>query len=151
MKVQRMRDEMTVLAALIQIQKPSSQNVSEATGISQEKVQKTLHNITELFGVKFQHDRTNDIEKIIIIEWGVFESGEKLRKKLSKSQLKKSTPPKSISFKSKKNKYDIAKLKNYRASLKLEGIKSSEREIPSDKKERQHLRQSLLKKHTQLA
>lgn len=150
-----MNYEMTVLAALIQTQKPSTRKVSEVTGISLRKVQTVLQELTELFGMKLDRHKEEGTEILTVIEWGVFESGDTLQKTLSQFDLTdvaRKRPKKkrtSISLISKKKAYDTSKLKNYRASLTLEGMKASSRQIPSNKTERQHLRQALLKKYSQ--
>lgn len=54
-----------------------------------------------------------------------------------------------LSLSAKQNAYHAVKLANYRASLSLEGIEASTREIPVNKEDRHLLRQALLKKHNQ--
>lgn len=150
-----MNYEMTVLAALIQIPKPSTRKVAEVTGISIRKVQTVLRELTDLFEMKLERHKDEGTEVITVSDWGVFESGDTLQKNLSRFDLsgiakhrtKKS--PAENSFSSKKKAYDSSKLRNYRASLSLEGMNASSREIPTDKTERQNLRQALLKKYSQ--
>lgn len=150
-----MNYEMTVLAALIQTPNPSTREVAEVTGISIRKVQTVLRELSDLFEMKLDRHRDEGTEIITVTDWGVFESGDTLQKNLSRFDLsgiakhrtKKYSSENSVS--SKKKAYDSSKLRNYRASLSLEGINASSREIPTEKAERQRLRQALLKKYSQ--
>lgn len=150
-----MNYEMTVLAALIQTPSPSTRKVAEVTGISVRKVQTVLNELTDLFGVRLERRRKGNTEVLSIVSWGVFESGDTLKDSLSKFDLpaiaeqsarKHDTDDTLVA---KQKAYNRSKLSNYRASLSLEGITPSSRQIPTDRAERQHLRQTLLQKHSQ--
>jgi hypothetical protein len=152
-----MNYEMTVLAAIIQADKPTTKLVSELTGISIRKVQTVLLELPTTFGIELSRNKEGNKEVLCIVKWGVFESGSHLKKlvqsmdlqQIKSSRVKKSEKSDALTFNDKFMRYEHSKLKNYRASLGLEGIQASSRQIPTDKSKRQNLRQALLKKHSQ--
>jgi len=149
-----MNYEMAVLAALVQLEKPSKPRITEKTGISDQRVNLAIKNIRDILGVRISRIGSNKTGFYAIDSWGVFETGRKILRRaqaLDLDNYKKDRTFKYDSYRLKKLYSDEVKLANYRQSLKLEGFRSSESSPDLDRLsrcERQQRREALVEKFT---
>ena len=115
-----MKYELDVLAALIQLHKPTTQDVVAETGISERKVQNVIKALQSDLNIKVKKTKDGRLIRYSITGWGVFESGEALRQELAKRPLNKTK--KSAVKLNKTIFYESVKMSNYKESSRLEGI-----------------------------
>ncbi len=150
--VATMNYEMTVLAALVQLEKPTKPKITEKTGISDRRVKTALKNLRDTLGIRISRLGPNKTGFYLIDSWGAFESGKKIRRKALALDLNRYKLDRSIQYDSsllKKNYSDEVKLSNYRQSLKLEGFHTSGSAADLNKmskSERQQLRTEMKRK-----
>lgn len=148
-----MNYEMAVLAALVQIEKPTKPSITEKTGISDQRVNLALKNLREFLDVHISRVGSNKTGYYHIDSWGAFESGKKVLRKALALDLNCYKIDKTVKYDStllKKLYSDEVKLNNYRQSLKLEGFHPSPSSIDLSqlsKSERQALRAELKRKY----
>jgi len=148
-----MNYEMAVLAALVQIEEPTKPNITEKTGISDQRVNIALNNLRDFLDVHISRVGSNKTGYYHIDSWGAFESGKKVLRKALALDLNYYKIDKTFKYNSdllKKLYSEEVKLSNYRQSLKLEGFSSSTH-APDlsqlSKSERQELRAEMKNKY----
>ena len=76
-----MNYEMAVLAALVQLEKPTKPSITEKTGISDQRVNLAIKNLRDLLDVRISRIGSNKTGYYHIDAWGAFESGKKVLRK----------------------------------------------------------------------
>ena len=149
-----MNYEMAVLAALVQLEKPTKPSITGKTGISDQRVNLAIKNLRDLLDVRISRIGSNKTGYYHIDAWGAFESGKKVLRKARALNLDRYKNDRTVTYNSnrlKKLYSDEVKLNNYRHSLKLEGFQASidgpDLEQLS-KSERQKLREEIKRKFT---
>ena len=120
-----MNYEIAVLAALVQLEKPTKPRITEKTGISNQRVNLALKNLRDILGVHISRIGSNKTGYYSIDSWGAFESGAKILRKARALNLNAYKNDKIIKYDTyllKKLYSDEIKLNNYRQSLRLEGF-----------------------------
>lgn len=149
-----MNYEFTVLAALVQLNNPTRPKITEATGISTQKINSSIKNLKIILGIGINWHGAKKTGHYQIESWGAFESGKRIRYKAGALKLSTFKRHKRIEYDSTILKQLYAadvKLQNYRHSLKLEGFETKDpsRNLtllsPSERKE---LREELKRKFT---
>lgn len=149
-----MNYEIAVLAALVQLDKPTRPKITMVTGISAQKINSSIKNLRAILDISIHWHGAKKTGHYQIDSWGSFESGKKIRRKVGALKL--------ITYKrSKEIEYDSAllkmfysedmKLHNYRHSLKLEGFntKNPTRQLAHlNQAARKKLRDDLKRKFT---
>ena len=115
-----MNYELDILAALIQLSEPTTQDIVAATGISERKVQNVMKTLQSDLKIEIKKSKDGRNVRYSIKSWGVFESGKVLEKELSNRHL--NTCKKSTFKFSKAAFYESVKMSNYKESSRLEGI-----------------------------
>ncbi len=148
-----MNYEMAVLAALVQLEKPTKPSITEKTGISGQRVNGALNNLREILGLAISRVGSNKTGHYQIDAWGAFESGKHILRKARALDLDKYKQYRVIHYNQallKKLYSDDVKLGNYRQSLALEGIPAAG-DAPDltqlSAEERQALREKLKNKY----
>lgn len=151
-----MNYEIAVLAALVQLDKPTRPKITEQTGISTQKINSSIRNLKEILDIGIYWHGAKKTGHYQIESWGSFESGKKIRRKVAALKLSAYKRNKEIKYDSvllKKFYAEDMKLHNYRHSLKLEGFNtagSSSDLTHLNPTERKKLRDELKKKFTRL-
>jgi hypothetical protein len=120
-----MNYEVAVLAALVQLEKPTKPSITEKTGISDQRVNLAIRNLRDILDVKISRIGSNKTGFYNIDSWGAFESGRKILRKaraLDLDRYKNDRTIKYDTYRLKKLYSDEVKLNNYRQSLRLEGF-----------------------------
>lgn len=122
-----MHYEMAVLAALVQLDKPTRPKITEKTGISAQRINSSIKNLKSILAVGIQWHGAKKTGYYRIESWGSFESGKEIQRKVSALNLDTYKQKKGITYDSDLLKKIYAKemrLHNYRLSLELEGFKA---------------------------
>ena len=149
-----MNYEMAVLAALLQLEKPTNPMITETTGISSRKVSLAIDNLKDILDVDISWHGPKKTGYYCIDSWGAFESGKAIRRKALALDLHAYKSSKTIDYDIyllKKAYSDEVKLENYRQSLRLEGFDTTTDTFdPSllSKSDRQQMRSQLKKSLT---
>lgn len=129
-----MRYELDILAALMNMPKPTTQEIVTATNISERKVQNVLKTLQSDLCMKITRIKDGRKVYFVIDKWGVFESGEQLKNLLAKRKLgkvsNKSRVIKTLADKS--SFYESVKMVNYIESTRLEGLSVSPHDMLKD-------------------
>ncbi|AKH65720.1 MULTISPECIES: YhfG family protein [Photorhabdus] len=159
-----MKYELAVMAALAKLEHPNTRSIVEATGISERKVQQVLQILQQDLEVKINRIRNGKVSYFEVISWGIFESGQAINYKLSDLDLAKfkysrqqekdirnQKNKKTImtTYNEKKHYFDRIKLKNYRDSMRLEGMSVVMSNLPATKEEQENLRKKLIRKYSE--
>jgi hypothetical protein len=147
-----MNYEMAVLAALVQLDKPTRPKITEETGISAQRVNTAINYLKDLLDIGIYWHGAKKTGYYQIESWGAFESGKSIRRKAYALELHIYKTEKTFEYSAlrfKKHYANEVKLHNYRHSLKLEGFDTSTSQpsthSPEDRAER---RAALKKKYT---
>ena len=151
-----MKYEMAVLAALVQLNKPTRPKIIKKTGISAQRVNTAINSLKELMDIGIQWHGAKKTGYYEIQSWGAFETGKTIRCKAYSLNLIAYKTHKVIEYDSnlyKKHYANKVKLHNYRHSLRLEGfdIKEPGNKLELDVAERAKRLHELKKKYTQPA
>jgi hypothetical protein len=150
--------ELFVLAAITRLKYPSTKQIVIATGISERKVQNVIKSLSSDLSIKIIRKKIGRSNYFVIKNWGVFESGNALKKKLDAIELKRdefmSLPqkPKPIlltTFSEKHDHFEKVKTHNFKESMRLEGYSINIENCPVEKSERKLFREGLIKKYSQ--
>jgi len=139
-----MNYEIAILAALVQLDKPTRPKITMATGISTQKINASIKNLRAILDVGIHWHGAKKTGHYRIDSWGSFESGKIIRRKAGALKLITYKRNKEIEYDSallKKFYAEDMKLHNYRHSLKLEGFNTKK---PS--RQLTHLNQAARKK-----
>lgn len=120
-----MNYEIAVLAALVQLERPTKPSITEKTGISDQRVNRAIKNLRDILGVHISRVGSNKTGFYSIDAWGAFESGGKILRKARSLDLDSYKNGRTIKYDTsrlKKLYSNEVKLNNYRQSLKLEGF-----------------------------
>lgn len=122
-----MKYELDVMAALVQLSNPTTEDIVLATGFSARKVQQVVKTLQIDLYVVINKTRKGRRTGFSVKSWGVFETGSSLKEMLRKRTLithSQQTSPNtaSKSFAKKAAYYDSVKMGNYIESARLEGI-----------------------------
>ena len=144
--------EMAVLAALVQLDKPTRPKIIEATGISAQRVNTAIKHIKDLLDIGINWHGAKKTGYYQIESWGVFESGKFIHSKAYALNLHTYKSNRTIEYNAlrfKKHYANEMKLHNYRHSLKLEGFDTAISQTKAHSpEERAELRSALKKKYT---
>lgn len=149
-----MNYEMAVLAALVQLEKPTKPSITAKTGISDQRVNRALKNLREILGLEISRVGSNKTGHYQIDTWGAFESGKHIQRKALALDLDEYKQDRVIHYNKallKKLYADEIKLKNYRQSLGLEGFPAADAApylTHLSTEERHKLRDELKKKYS---
>ncbi|WP_445497076.1 YhfG family protein [Photorhabdus sp. SF281] len=158
-----MKYELVVMAALIKLEHPNTRSIVEATGISERKVQQVLQILQQDLEVKINRIRNGKARYFEVISWGIFESGQAINCKLSEVDLvkfkysrqhekdirnQKNKRTIMTTYNEKKHYFDRIKLKNYRDSMRLEGMNVVMNSLPETQKGQENLRDKLIRKYS---
>ncbi len=150
-----MHYELAVLAALLQLDRPTKPKIVNITGISSRRVAVAIRNLKDLLGVQVSWQGPKKTGYYSIDAWGAFESGKKIRRRVLALDLSAYKLNKSISYDYQLIReiyYDEIKLENYRHSLRLEGFDMTT-DFPDISKltesERKQLQTQIIEQHTQ--
>lgn len=149
-----MNYEMAVLAALVQLEKPTKPSIAKKTGISDQRVNLAIKNLRDMLDVQISRVGSNKTGFYSIDSWGAFESGKKILRKARALDLGSYKKDRVIAYDSnhlKKLYSDEVKLANYRQSLKLEGFRFPTNTVDLNQlsqSERQQLREEIKGKYT---
>lgn len=151
--------ELFVLAAITRLEYPSTKQIVIATGISERKIQNVIKSLSSDLSMKIIRKKIGRSNYFVIKNWGVFESGNVLKKKLDAIELKKdgefmSLPQKSkpillTTFSEKHDHFEKVKTHNFKESMRLEGYSINIENCPVEKSERKLFREELIKKYSQ--
>ncbi|WP_434524176.1 YhfG family protein [Photorhabdus asymbiotica] len=159
-----MKYELAVMAALTKLNHPNTRSIVDATGISERKVQQVLQTLQQDLEVKINRIRNGKVSYFEVISWGIFESGQAINCKLSDLDLakfkysrqqekdirnKKDKKAIMTTYNEKKRYFDRVKLKNYRHSMRLEGMNIIMNSLPVTKEEQENLRSHLIRKYSE--
>ncbi len=159
----QMKYELAVMAALTKLNHPNTRSIVEATGISERKVQQVLQILQQDLEVKINRIRDGKVSYFEVISWGIFESGQAINCKLSDLDLakfkysrqqekgirnQKNRKTIMTTYNEKKHYFDSVKLKNYRESMRLEGINIVMNSLPETPKEQKNLKDKLIRKYS---
>lgn len=148
-----MNYEMAVLAALVQLDKPTRPKITEETGISAQRVNTAINHLKDLLDIGIYWHGAKKTGYYQIDSWGAFESGKSIRRKAYALNLHIYKTEKTFEYNAlrfKKHYANEVKLHNYRHSLKLEGFDTtatSQTTVRSPE-ERAERRAALKKKYT---
>ena len=117
----RVKYELLVLAAMIRLESPNTQDIVAATGISERKVQSVVHSLVENLGLNIQRERQGRTFRFTINGWGVFESGKRIQSQLNNIELVMPTHSALSSFEEKHAYFEQVKMDNFKESMRLEG------------------------------
>ncbi|WP_350305436.1 YhfG family protein [Photorhabdus viridis] len=158
-----MKYELAVMAALAKLEHPNTRSIVEATGISERKVQQVLQILQQDLEVKINCIRNGKVSYFEVISWGMFESGQAINYKLrdldlakfkysrqQEKDIKNQNNRKTImtTYSEKKYYFDSVKLKNYRDSMRLEGMNIVMNSLPETPKEQKNLKDKLIRKYS---
>lgn len=124
-----MNYEIAVLAALVQLDKPTRPKITELTGISTQKINSSIKNLKLILDIGIKWHGAKKTGHYQIESWGSFESGKKIRRKVSALKLETYRQKKEIEYDSaliKRLYAEEMRLHNYRYSLELEGFKAND-------------------------
>ncbi|KAB7690709.1 hypothetical protein GBN24_08010 [Plesiomonas shigelloides] len=144
-----MKYEMLVLAAMTRLHNPNTKAIVEATGISERKVQTVVNGLIDNLGMKIKRIPTGRTFTFSIESWGVFESGEQVRSRLTDIQLLHSERPRS-SYAAKHAYFESVKMHNFKESMRLEGIEVEPSALVSTASDRSAIRLQLIEKYKML-
>lgn len=159
----QMKYELAVMAALTKLEHPNTRSIVEATGISERKVQQVLQILQQDLEVKINCIRNGKASYFEVISWGIFESGQAINCKLTdldlvkfkysrqqEKDIRNQKNKKTImtTYNEKKHYFDRVKLKNYRDSMRLEGITVVMNSLPETQKGQENLRDQLIRKYS---
>ena len=154
-----MNYELYVLAAITRLEYPNTKKIVNATGISERKVQNVIQSLSRDLGIKIIRKKIGRSNYFVINNWGVFESGTVLRKKLDTIELKKDKELRLIpkkqkpvllsTFLEKHNHFEKVKRHNFKESMRLEGYLIKIEDYPLEKSARKKCREELIKKYSQ--
>ena len=120
-----MNYEMAVLAALLQLDKPTNPMITETTGISSRRVNLAINNLKDILDVQISWHGPKKTGFYCIDSWGAFESGKAIRRRALALNLSTYKQKKTINYnlsQLKKAYSEEVRLENYRQSLRLEGF-----------------------------
>jgi len=149
-----MNYEIAVLAALIQLEKPTKPSITEKTGISDQRVNLAIKNLRDILDVHISRVGSNKTGFYSIDSWGAFESGRKILRKVRALDLDSYKNNRTViydTYRLKKLYSDEVKLNNYRQSLRLEGFHTATDATDLDRlseSERKKLREDIKEKFT---
>ena len=149
-----MNYEMAVLAALLQLDKPTNPMISETTGISSRRVNMAINNLKDILDVHIAWHGPKKTGFYCIDSWGSFESGKAIRRRALALDLRTYRLNKTINYnlsQLKKAYSEEVRLENYRQSLRLEGFDTTADSFNPNlltKSGRQQLRSQLKKNLT---
>ena len=155
-----MKYELEVLAAITQYQYPNIKLIVNATGISERKVQLVIKSLYAEMGMELEKHPHGNSFYFSIKSWGLFESGSALRERLDNLDLVKAkaqrlrAKKRSVNLKTLADKeayYESVKWKNYRDSMRLEGIDTSSLKPISNSKDLQQAKEELLQFYAEKA
>ena len=129
-----MNYEVAVLAALVQLNKPTRPGIIQETGISEQRINTAIHQLKDLLDIDIQWHGAKKTGYYAIESWGAFETGKYIRRKAYSLDLSHYKKNKTIVYDSNLYKKHYAremKLHNYRHSLKLEGFNTKQLAIDS--------------------
>ena len=150
-----MHQEIAVLAALHQLDKPTKSSIAEITGMSSLRVTVAIRNLKDILNVQISWQGTRKTGYYSIESWGAFESGNKIRRRVLALDLNTYKLNKTINYDIELIKniyYDETKLENYRHSMRLEGfdITTHSPDISMlTKRERKLLQSQLIEEYVQ--
>lgn len=150
-----MKYEFDILAAMLEIEKPTTRKIVELTGISERKVQGVIKSLCDDLEMNISRIKEGRTIYFMITGWGVFETGLKLKKKLksrNENKRKLTGSYKAIyTFTQKRKYFDKVKLVNFKESMRLEGIAINITKYPVKKNEITSMRNDLIKKYKMLS
>jgi hypothetical protein len=129
-----MNYEIAVLAALVQLDKPTRPGIIQETGISEQRINTAIHHLKDLLDIDIQWHGAKKTGHYEIESWGAFETGKNIRRKAYSLDLSNYKKNKTIEYDPtlyKKHYAREMKLHNYRHSLKLEGFDTKKLDIGS--------------------
>lgn len=144
-----MNYEMAVLAALVQLDKPTRPKITEKTGISAQRVNTAINYLKDLLDVGIHWRGAKKTGYYQIESWGTFESGKSIRRKAYALDLliyKTENTFEYDALRFKKHYANEVKLHNYRHSLKLEGFDTPSSQTSTRSPEELAERRAALKK-----
>ena len=115
-----MKYELDVLAALTQLTEPTTQDIVAATGMSERKVQNVINFLHVDLQIGIERVKTGRNIRYRIKDWGVFESGNYLKRALVNRALTKNKKRSPSVVKA--LYYESVKMDNFKESSRLEGI-----------------------------
>jgi len=118
-KYSDMHDEIVVLAALVQLYKPTQLKIAESMGIQVTQVSNAIEYIKNVFDIDIQWRGNQSNGYYHIVAWGGFETGKKIRRKLHLLNIDSYRTKKILVFDSAPN---INESRHYRQCLKLEKL-----------------------------
>ncbi|WP_444916320.1 YhfG family protein [Microbulbifer sp. JMSA003] len=146
--------EMAVLAALVQLDRPTCPKITEETGISAQRVNIALKHLKDLLDIVIYWHGTNKTGYYQIESWGTFESRKSIKPKAYALNLQVYKTMEVFEYEPARFKKCYAnevKLHNYRHSLKLEGFTiSTSQSSTHSPQERAERRTALKEKYTKL-
>lgn len=144
-----MNYEMAVLAALVQLDRPTRPKITAQTGISKQRVSTAINRLKDLLGIGIYWHSAKKTGYYQIESWGAFESGKAIRRKAYALNLHTYKTERSFEYSAlrlKKHYANEVKLPNYRHSLKLEGFKTARAQTTARSPEERAQRRATLKK-----
>ena len=147
-----MKYELAILAALIQLEKPTRPQIAEETGISAQRINTAIHFLKELMDIEIEWYGAKKTGHYEIKSWGAFETGKAIRRKAYALNLSTYKAHRKFEYNAallKKHYANEVKRRNYQHSLRLEGFETSKSDEQSrfNASERMQRRKELKSKY----
>lgn len=150
-----MKYEFDVLAAMLEIEKPTTRRIVDLTGISERKVQGVIKSLSKDLEMEISRIKEGRTSYYMITGWGVFESGLKLKKKLKNRNVnikkQKNSYKLIYTFSQKAEYFDKVKLINFKESMRLEGFTINITKYSVNKNEIASMKNNLIEKYKMLS
>jgi len=145
-----MRYELDILAAITSLPKPTTQEIVSATNISERKVHNVIKTLQTDLCMEIKRIKDGRKVYFVISEWGAFESGDRLKGLLADRIIKISSDSSHVAktFSDKYSFYESVKMKNYKESIRLEGLSVSIPDTPKDKQSLTIVKRTLIDKYS---
>lgn len=153
-----MKSELDVLAAMLLCDQPNTKQIGIATGISECEVQDVIKSLTIDLGMDISQVKSENSSYYVIKSWGVFESGDTLRRllrqrvltneKMLASTVEHVKPALLTSFSEKYQHFEKVKIANFRESMRLEGLSVDVAHFPAEQTAISEMRTALIEKYS---
>lgn len=153
-----MKFELDVLAAMLLAEQPDTRQIVSATGISEREVQDVIKSLTIDLGMDISQVKSENSSYYVIKNWGVFESGDTLKRQLRQRVLtnekmlelsvKRAQPTLLTTFSEKHQHFEKVKIANFKESMRLEGLSVDVAHFPAEKTAISEMRTALIEKYS---
>lgn len=153
-----MKSELDVLAVMLLAEQPNTKQIGIAAGMSEREVQDVIKSLTSDLGMDISRVRSENSSYYVIKSWGVFESGDTLKRQLRQrvlpngkvlaSTVEHAKPVLLTSFSEKHRYFEKVKIANFKESMRLEGLSVDVTHFPTEKTAISEMRTALIEKYS---